>query len=154
MSRPNWFSVPSQNNQKHFQQQSQFGEKFCLQNPERSFLKVFQSSRIKKLRFFIDLSFEFFTKLVFTSAPSNKKNDLNYKWYNKSKKLLFFGKIFQRCFFKLFEFSNYQTLIKAYINTSYKRNRNFQLRFWTKIKWKEKKPILSYPGLRYVHKKN
>ena len=37
-----------------------------------------------------------------------------------------------------FEFSNYQTSLKAYINTPYKRNKNFQ-RFWKKkFKWKEK----------------
>ena len=33
------------------------------------------------------------------------------------------------------------------------KNRNSQ-HFWKKnFKWKEKKPILSYPGLRYAHKK-
>ena len=48
----------------------------------------------------------------------------------------FFGKIFQWRLFQFFEFSNYQTLIKAYINTPYKRNRNFQ-RNEKKFRWKE-----------------
>ena len=52
-----------------------------------------------------------------------------------------------------FEFSNYQTLIKAYINTPYKRNRIFSVFGKKNFKWKEKKPILSYPRLRYAHKK-
>ena len=59
----------------------------------------------------------------------------------------------QRWFFLKFEFLNYQTLIKAYKNMSYKRKRSFK-RFWKKL-WreKEKNPILVYPGLRYTHKK-
>ena len=46
-------------------------------------------------------------------------------------------------------------MIKAYIKTPYNRNRNFQ-RFWKKnffLCEKKKKPNLSYPGLRYAHKK-
>ena len=75
-----------------------------------------------------------------------------HKWYNKSNKLLIFGKIFQWWLFENFEFSNYQTLINAYINPPYLKNRIFQ-RFWKKnFRWKEKKPILSYPGLNYAHK--
>ena len=43
----------------------------------------------------------------------------------------FLAKFFNDDYFQIFEFSSYQTLIKAYINTPYKRNRNFQ-RFWKK----------------------
>ena len=85
-------------------------------------------------------------------------NDLNclravvHKWYNKSKKLLIFGKIFQWCLYWIFELSNYQRMIKAYINTPYKKMGFFSV-FEKKWKWKEKKQMLSYPWLRYAHKK-
>ena len=60
---------------------------------------------------------------------------------------------------KIFENSNYHTFIKAYINTSYKKNKIFQFFLKKKILSKKKKSqyyrihtkILSY--LRYAHKK-
>ena len=65
---------------------------------------------------------------------------------SKSNKLLRFAKIFQRWLFLIFEFSNYQTLIKAYINSPYKKNRNFQ-RFWKKVTWKKDSFIVSRTAL-------
>ena len=64
--------------------------------------------------------------------------------------------MYENCMTSIFSIhlmSNYQTLIMACINTTYKRNRNSQ-RFEKKnSSEKEKKPILSYPGLRYAHRK-
>ena len=40
----------------------------------------------------------------------------------------------------------------AYINTPYKKNKTFTA-LSKKFSEKKKKPILSYPGLRYAHKK-
>ena len=43
-----------------------------------------------------------------------------HKWYTESIKFLIFGKNFERWLFLKIEFSNYQTMIKAYINMPYK----------------------------------
>ena len=53
-----------------------------------------------------------------------------------------------------FEFSNYQTLIKAYKNMSFKEKEEPWAFFKMLSREKEKNPILVYPGLRYTHKKN
>ena len=55
------------------------------------------------------------------------------KQYNESNELINFGNNFQRWLLLKFEFSNYQTLIKAFKNMSYKRTRSFK-RFWKRKK--------------------
>ena len=63
------------------------------------------------------------------------ENDLNFALFTiditKETNFYFLAKFFNYDYFKFLNFPIYQTLIKAYINTPFKRNRNFH-RFWKK----------------------
>ena len=67
-----------------------------------------------------------------------------HKSYTESIKVLCFGINFHKWLFVKLEFSNYQLLIKAYINTPYKRNRIF----WGRFQYYLEKFLLS-PSKKY-----